>query len=693
MSQATLLIELRSEELPPKSLRSLSQVFAGGVFEALRAEGFIGASAQLQSFATPRRLALAITEVSERQADREILRRGPPVAAGIGANGQPSPALIGSARSCGVEVADLQQGQDDKGRPCYVFRAQQPGRSLDELLAELVRGVLAKLPIAKLMRWGAGSAQFVRPVHGFFMLHGAREVPVPGGMFGLTQHAARTLGHRFLGGGEVRVDHAERYAESLARDGAVIAEFDRRRSLIEQQLRAAAGSDTVLLDGDLLDEVTALVEAPAVYQGKFDPAFLLVPQECLIVSMRQHQKYFPLADATGRLLPRFLLVSNLPCADPRNIVAGNERVLRARLADAKFFFDQDRTRRLESRVERLAEVVFHNKLGTQLQRVERIAALAQFIAGALGTDAAEVARAARLAKADLLTDMVAEFPELQGLMGMVYARHDGESEAVALALREQYLPRFAGDVLPESSAGLCLALADRLDSLVGLFGCGERPTGEKDPFGLRRHALAMVRILLERGLALDVLALLRGAEATYAGSIAPVSAELFGFVLERLRYLLRERGYAANEVEAVLSQAPSRLDQVPARLDAVRRFADLAAAENLARANKRVLNILAKNATGVATAAVQTEFLIEPAERALFAALQQLAPRSTELVARGDYVEALSQLAAMREPVDAFFDHVMVMAEEPDLRRNRVNLLRDLGALMNQVADISKLAL
>jgi glycyl-tRNA synthetase beta chain len=624
------------------------------------------------------------------QPERPVERKGPYVAQALGADGKPSQALLGFARSCGVEVAALARGSDAKGE-FFAFRSVKRGEPIEQHLPGIVMQALKKLPTPKVMRWGAGEAQFVRPAHGLIMLLNDRVVP--GEVLGLAS-GNRTQGHRFLGDGALRIESAGSYLETLERRGSVIASFARRREAIAEALhKAAAGfGGSIADDPALLDEVTALVEYPAIYAGTFDPAFLAVPQECLILSMKQHQKYFPLLEpGSGTLLNRFLIVSNLLTDDPKDIVAGNERVLRARLSDAKFFFDQDRKARLAARVERLGAVVYHNRLGTQLERVQRIEKLASAIAERLKADVAKAERAAHLCKADLLTDMVGEFPELQGIMGQYYARHDGEDETVARAIEAHYHPRFAADTLPQDNVGSAVALADKLDTLVGIYGIGLVPTGDKDPFGLRRQALGVLRILAERELPLDLVELLQMAKLSFAiGVVADsVAADLHAFMLERLRNYLRERGFALDEIDAVVGQNPTRIDLVVPRLKAVQAFRALPEAEALASANKRIRNILRK--TTVSQASVDPALLSERAEKDLYEATSRLMPRVRALVEDEDYAEALRVLAGVRKEVDTFFDEVMVMTDEPLTRDNRLALLAQLEALMNQVADISKL--
>jgi glycyl-tRNA synthetase beta chain len=688
----TLLIELLTEELPPKLLERIGAAFRSGISDALVAQDFAPADTLVEGYASPRRLALTVADVAVRQPDRTVTRKGPAHAAGLTAEGMPTPALAGFARSCGVAVEQLQTARDPKGQDIFVFHSTQPGKTLTEALPEILNEVLQRLPVAKVMRWGAGDAQFVRPVHGLVVLHGSDVLPVEA--MGLSAGNS-TRGHRFLSSGTVVIPHADQYAATLEREGRVLASFAVRRSRIEAALRATAGEARVLAGPALLDEVTALVEWPAIYAGTFNPEFLAVPQECLILSMQQHQKYFPLGDRDGKLLPRFLVVSNLETATPQSIIHGNERVLRARLSDARFFFEQDRKTPLSDRIPRLEDVVYHNKLGSMLARVHRLVALAGTIASLLDVDVIAAKRAATLMKADLLTDMVGEFPELQGLMGHYYALHDGESAEVAEAIEAHYHPRFAQDSLPKTLLGACVALADKLDTLAGIYGIGLIPTGDRDPFALRRAALGVIRILVESGLPLELPQLLQHAVDGFAANTlaATTVADLNGFILERLRGVLRDREYSAEEVESVVSQSPARLDRVLMRLNAVRAFRALPEAESLAAADKRVRNILKKSAPaeGAGLPVLQSEFLMDPAEKALHAALLSCEPVVDDHLVHLDYTAALRHLAQLRTPVDTFFNEVMVNAEDARLRANRLALLMRLGALMNQVADLSRL--
>jgi len=690
---APLLIELRTEELPPKALARLMEAFSHGLVEALREKHFLLPESGSQPYATPRRLAVVISQVLAQQADRMVERKGPAVASATGPDGQPTPALLGFARSCGVDVGKLERQAGEKGE-YFVYRAKQKGEPLAKHLATIVEAVLKKLPVPKLMRWGSGEAQFVRPVHGVMLVHGNKVVP--GTVLGL-KSGNKTLGHRFLGKGALTIARATDY-EKVLKAGKVLASFESRREAIARGLDAAARKLGARWDlgksAELVDEVTSIVEWPVVLTGGFDKAFLDVPKECLIISMQQHQKYFPLVDGNGRLLPQFLFVSNQQAPNPKQIISGNERVLRARLSDARFFYDQDRKTRLETRVPRLANVVYHNQLGSQLQRVERIEKLAGEIARLLGANDKIAMRAARLAKADLLTDMVGEFPELQGIMGEYYAHHDGETH-VAVAIREHYLPRYAGDVLPASVESISVALADKIDTLVGMFGIGSVPTGDKDPFGLRRQALGVIRMLVERaGIlpSLDIVGLLQQARSFFPDGVVAdsVAQDVHGFMLERLKPYLRDRQFEAGEIDAVLSLNPTRLDDVMPRLAALQKFRKLPEAEALAAANKRIVNILRK--TGKEHQGADAGKLTEPAERLLFDALRKLQPEIESCFKAHDYTGALQRLAALKRPVDAFFDGVMVMTDDVAVRANRLALLGDLKAMMNRVADISKLA-
>ena len=683
---ATLLIELLTEELPPKALEKLAASFADTITDELKKLQFVAGNVQSHVFASPRRLAVQIPDVAAIQPEQHSVRRGPAVASGT-KDGQPTPALAGFARSCGVEVSQLITVHDGK-QDVYAYESTKAGESLSAVLSGIVASALKKLPAPKLMRWGDLDVQFVRPVHGLMMLHG--DQVVAGEVLGL-QSGNVTRGHRFLSAGEVTIPSADAYPRTLAEEGKVIASFLARRELVRQRLSHAAAklNATIAAPDALFDEVTGLVEWPVVLEAGFEAEFLNVPQECLILTMQQNQKYFPLLDSNGKLMNRFLLVSNLEAADPRYIVGGNERVLRARLSDAKFFYEQDQKHRLDSRLPRLEHVVYHNKIGNQLERITRLTSIASAIAAKLGADSSLAGRAAYLAKADLVSDMVGEFPELQGIMGRYYARLDGEDDVVADAIEGHYHPRFAGDTLPQGAIATAVALADKLETIVGIWGIGLIPTGDKDPFALRRAALGVLRMVLEQPL--DLKALISDAAAAFPAGLlsATVVDEVYAFCLERLKnYLAND--YKGDEIDAVLALAPTQLNEVGAILAAVAQFKALPEAATLAAANKRVKNILKKTEGDIA--AVNPALFAEDAERALFAAVEALAPAVDAKFAAHDFAGALTQLASLRAPVDAFFDGVMVMADDLAVRANRIALLARLAALFNRVADISLLA-
>ena len=709
MSTQNLLVELFVEELPPKALNKLGVAFASVLAEQLKAQGLAAADAASTPFASPRRLAAHVSGVLAQAADKAVQQKLMPVSVGLDASGQATPALLKKLQALGADVSDpaaavaaLKRAPDGKAEALY-YDSLVKGASLAAGLQKALDEAIAKLPIPKVMQYqletdcelpGWSSVNFVRPAHSLIALHGSAVVPVRA--LGLSAGNS-TQGHRFEAPvNPVVLAHADRYAQTLASDGAVIASFADRRAEIERQLQAAAtriaGGVRPIEDDALLDEVTALVERPNVLVCEFEKQFLDVPQECLILTMKANQKYFPLLDAGGKLTHQFLVVSNITPDDASAVIQGNERVVRPRLADAKFFFDQDRKKTLESRVEGLSKVVYHNKLGSQGDRMVRVCAIARAIGEQIG--GAELADkavlAARLAKTDLLTDMVGEFPELQGIMGNYYARHDGLSEEIANAISDHYCPRFAGDHLPSKPVGLVVALADKLETLVGMFGIGNLPTGDKDPFALRRHALGVVRMLIERQLPLDLPWMLQAAAPSFGEKISDATPALSEFIYERLAGSLREQGYSAQEVEAVLALKPARLADVQRRLDAVRAFAALPESPALAAANKRIGNILKK--AGEVDAHVNPALLKEDAEKALYAALQKQLPESEAQFKAGDYTASLQTLAALRGPVDAFFDDVMVNAEEMDLRLNRQGLLQSLHQAMNRVADLSRLA-
>jgi glycyl-tRNA synthetase beta chain len=736
MTSKNLLVEIFVEELPPKALKKLGEAFAGGLADSLKVQGLIGVDAVVTNFASPRRLAAHVTEVAAQAADKAVSQKLMPVTVGLDALGNATPALLKRLQALGADasaVAGLKRAMDGKAEALF-YESVVTGATLAAGLQKALEDATAKLPIPKVMSYqlesgcelpGWTSVSFVRPAHGLMALHGADLVPVQA----LGLHSGNTTqGHRFEAAvSPVVIKDADSYAATLLRDGAVIASFAERRAEIVRQLNAAAikaGNGARPIDDDaLLDEVTALVERPNVLICEFEHQFLDVPQECLILTMKANQKYFPLLDANNKLTNKFLVVSNIKPDDASLVIGGNERVVRPRLADAKFFFDQDRKKALESRVAGLDKVVYFKGLGSQGDRMARVSMIAKAIGQHLGGDllAKQAETAARLAKTDLLTDMVGEFPELQGIMGGYYARHDGLSEEVAFAVEDHYKPRFAGDELPRNQVGIVVALADKLETLVGMFGTLNLPTGDKDPFALRRHALGVIRICIEKDLQLDLHPLLLEAfnicDTALAsdgltqmtrvfsgepGLNAPVRVHttraldvltperLHDFIFDRLAGSLREQGYNAPEVDAVLALRSQRLSDIPKRLAAVRAFAALPEAPALAAANKRIGNILKK--TDAVDPHVSELLLKEPAEIALHAAMQDIAPKANAQFDAGDYTASLQTLAALRAPVDAFFEHVMVNAEQIDLRLNRLGLLTALHAAMNRVADLSKLA-
>ena len=713
-----LLVELFVEELPPKALNQLGEAFAAGLAASLQAQGLAAPQAVVTAFASPRRLAVHVSAVASAAADRSVQQKLMPVGVALDATGAPTPALLKKLAALGYGsgpevVAQLKRAPDGKAEALFLD-STVPGATLADGLQRALAEALAKLPIPKLMGYqladGWNTVHFVRPAHGLVALHGDAVVPISA----LGLKAGRsTRGHRFEASIDpIELRHADHYAAQMADEGAVIASFAARRAEIARQLAvqaAAAGTGlTPIADAALLDEVTALVERPNVLLCQFEPEFLAVPAECLILTMKANQKYFPLLDAAGKLTHQFLVVSNIRPADPSAVIGGNERVVRPRLADAKFFFDQDRKKTLASRVDGLGRVVYHGKLGSQGERAERVRLIAHAIVNqwrqatlpytveakySFDMLDSKVQQAASLAKTDLLTDMVGEFPELQGVMGGYYARHEGLRDGVAIAIEDHYKPRFAGDALPRNRTGSVLALADKLETLVGLFGIGQLPTGDKDPFALRRHALGVIRILIEKRLPLDLGALIRDAQAQFAPEhqSTPAFEPLNRFIFDRVAVMFREQGYSAQEVEAVVALAPERMDEVPKRLKAVRAFAALPEAAALAAANKRVGNILKKSGAA-AQPGVNPKLLVEPAEVALHTALAEIAPRADAAFEAGDHTASLQALASLRAPVDAFFEAVMVNADDPALRANRLALLASLHAAMNRVADLARLA-
>ncbi len=696
--KATLLVEILTEELPPKALRRLSQVFCDTLVEDLRQDNLLTEKSAANAYATPRRLAVSISNVLGKAPDQPIEIPGPSVKIGLGGDGKPTQALVGFAKKNGVNVDGLIQIDTPKGQ-IFACRKVASGTHLETNLELKVEETLKRLPVPKMMRWGSGNAEFVRPVHGLIMLHGTRVVR--GEVLGV-KSSNHTLGHRFLVPRPITLERADDYERVLRRDGKVVPSFAMRRSEITKQFAKVAGDRVELVADDaLLDEVTALVEAPTVYAGEFSPEFLEIPQECLILSMQQHQKYVPVRDkATGKLLPRFLFVANLKAGNPREIIHGNERVLRARLADAKFFYDHDRKTKLEARVPKLANVVYHNKLGSQLERVQRLQRLAGTIAAKLGADRALAERAARLAKADLVTDMVGEFPELQGIMGRYYALADGEPKDVAEAIGGQYRIRFDEDESPENLVSMSLFIADRVETLVGIWGIGLQPTGDKDPFGLRRAALGLISAfeilgaasaVAARKFALSLNDLLQQAATLFKpGALGKDTVPaITEFVYERYRNQLTGL-FDRSAVDAVISLRPP-LHEVVLRIRAVIEFGALPEAASLAAANKRARNILRKEGFSEVRLA-KSSLLVEDAEKVLAKAVVDIRSKVDAHYDRHEYFDCLKTLANLRTPVDAFFDQVLVNAEDAKVRANRLALLSELSYLLNKVADISKLA-
>ncbi|QJQ97431.1 glycine--tRNA ligase subunit beta [Halomonas sp. PGE1] len=686
MAANTLLVELGVEELPPNAIDALSDALADGLRRGL-ADAEV-AHGEVRAYATPRRLAVRIEALADSQPDREVEKRGPALAAAF-KDGQPTKAAEGFARSCGVTVDDLIHLETDKGT-WLGYREQQQGESTAALLPAILQKAIAALPVPKNMRWGASRVEFSRPVHWLVVLFGSEVVEAEA--LGLTA-GRTTYGHRFHAPAAIELAHADDYLEALEQ-AWVLADRDRRRERIREQVLAEAEVQeaTAVIDEDLLVEVSGLVEWPVALTGSFDERFLEVPAESLISSMKANQKYFHLLDEAGKLKPLFITISNIESSDPQQVIEGNEKVIRPRLADAAFFYDTDRKRPLASRIDELAGVVFQQQLGTLADKAHRSAAVAAFIAGQIGGDVGHARRAAELAKCDLVTEMVLEFPELQGIMGRYYAEHDGEAADVAQALEEQYLPRFAADAIPHSRTGLALALADRLDTLSGIFGIGQRPTGTKDPFALRRAAIGVLNILVKGELNLDLRELLELAaaqhqELPYAEKLVD---EVLGYMLDRFRAWGQDEGISAEAYLAVRARPVTRPLDFARRLRAVQAFAGREEAAALAAANKRVSNILAKQADEVGSQ-VDAGVLQEAAELALHEAVSAQRERVMPLFAEGRYAEALDALAGLREPVDAFFDQVMVMADDPAIRANRLALLASLRALFLEVADIAQL--
>ncbi|KQN60593.1 MULTISPECIES: glycine--tRNA ligase subunit beta [Rahnella] len=688
MTEKTFLVEIGTEELPPKALRSLAESFAANLTAELDAANL--PHGDVKWFAAPRRLALKVSGLHESQADREVEKRGPAVAQAFDAEGKPSKAAEGWARGCGITVDQADRLVTDKGE-WLVYRAHVKGESAQQLLPAMIATSLSKLPIPKLMRWGDSDVQFVRPVHTVTLLLGDELIPAK--ILGID--SARTIrGHRFMGEPEFTLDNADQYPQILLERGKVIADYEQRKALIKQDAEKAAKEIGGIADlsESLLEEVASLVEWPVVLTAKFEEKFLAVPAEALVYTMKGDQKYFPVYDAAGKLLPNFIFVANIESKDPQQIISGNEKVVRPRLADAEFFFNTDRKKRLEDNLPRLETVLFQKQLGTLRDKTDRIQALSGWIADKIGANVENAKRAGLLSKCDLMTNMVFEFTDTQGVMGMHYARHDGEQEEVAVALNEQYQPRFAGDELPASLVACALAIADKMDTLAGIFGIGQHPKGDKDPFALRRAALGVLRIIVEKNLSLDLQTLTEEAVRLYGDKLtnAKVVDEVVDFMLGRFRAWYQEEGHAVDTIQAVLARRPTKPADFDARVKAVSYFRTLDEAATLAAANKRVSNILAKS-TDVLLDHVHASVLKEPAELKLATHLVVLRDKLEPLFAAGQYKEALVELAALRETVDTFFDTVMVMDENEAVRINRLTLLSKLRELFLQVADISLL--
>ena len=702
---ANLLIEVFTEELPPKSLRRLGDAFSDGIFSSLKSAGLTTDSSKATGFATPRRLAVLITDVLNQAPDYPVREKLLPTSIAFDADGKATPPLLKKLGALGyadIDLATLEKAGEGKNEALYL-NVVAKGAALEKTAQTALEQTLNKLPIAKMMHYqvqqknGAlADVQFARPAHRIIALHGKNILHVS--CLGIDA-SNQTEGHRFLAPGLLTIAHAEQYEAELEAKAKVIPSFDKRRAQITAALLKAAGEDLVLMPDSLLDEVTSLVEWPAVYECHFDQEFLEVPQECLILTMQTNQKYFALTDSQGKLRNRFLIVSNIETTKPNAIISGNERVVRPRLSDARFFFKQDQKRPLASRVVDLEKVVYHNQLGNQLDRTKRVQGIATEIAKQLGADEKLAQRAAEIAKTDLLTDMVGEFPELQGIMGNYYAMHDGENAEVAAACSEHYMPRFAGDVLPQTQTGTILAIADKLETLVGIWGVGLAPTGDKDPYALRRHALGICRLLLEKNLSLSLPALIELARSQFPQPEVQEKAQVadvYAFIIDRLRAYLRDQAVAGKpftsaEIDAVLSQSPAQINDLIERLAALREFNALAQASQLAAANKRISNILKKTTTTIPEKCAQ-DLLQIPAEAALFKALETVTPTLNSAYEKRQFVELLKALVALSSPIDQFFEDVMVMDPNTQLRDNRLALLQQLHQKMNLVADLGKLA-
>lgn len=687
MTTQNFLVEIGTEELPPKALKTLATSFADNVEAELNQAGL--SFDKIEWFAAPRRLAVKVLNLATQQPSKEIEKRGPAVSAAFDAEGKPTKAAEGWARGCGITVDQAERIATDKGE-WLVHRAKIEGQPTKNLLNDIVANALAKLPIPKPMRWADKTVQFIRPVHTVTMLLG--DELIEGEILGVA--SARTIrGHRFLGEKEFEIQHADQYPQLLRKKGSVVADFNERKAeiLAKSQAKATALGGVADIEESLLEEVTSLVEYPNVLAAKFEERFLAVPAEALVYTMKGDQKYFPIYDKDGKLLPHFIFVSNINPEDPTAIIEGNEKVVRPRLTDAEFFFKTDLKQKLVDRLPRLETVLFQQQLGTLKDKTDRIEQLAGEIAKQIGADEAKAKRAGLLSKCDLMTNMVFEFTDTQGVMGMHYARHDGEDEEVAVALNEQYMPRFAGDELPKSLVASAVALADKFDTLTGIFGIGQAPKGSADPFALRRAALGALRIIVEKNLPLDLEDLVKKSAALFGDKLTNknVVADVVDFMLGRFRAWYQDEGIAVDVIQAVLARRPTRPADFDARVRAVSHFRTLDSAEALAAANKRVSNILAK--ADAAIGEINLTACVEPAEKALAEAVLALRTEVQPLIAQGDYTAVLDKLANLRAPVDSFFDNVMVNAEDPALRQNRLAILNTLQGLFLQVADISVL--
>jgi glycyl-tRNA synthetase beta chain len=701
----TLLIEVFTEELPPKSLRRLGDAFSDGMYSVLKAAGLLSQNSVATGYATPRRLAVQITNVLSQAPDYPVREKLLPISIAFDADGKPTAPLQKKLAALGyadIDLSTLEKSGEGKNEALYL-NVIAKGAALEQTAQAALGQTLNKLPIAKMMHYQVlqkngelADVEFARPAHRIIALHGKQTLSISA--LGIDA-GNQTEGHRFLAPGVITLASADQYESDLSNKAKVMPSFHQRRECIESALLKAAGDDLVLMPESLLDEVTALVEWPAIYECHFDPEFLEVPQECLILTMQTNQKYFALTDKQGKLRNRFLIVSNIETNQPEAIISGNERVVRPRLSDARFFFQQDQKRPLASRVADLGKVVYHNQLGNQLDRTKRVQGIAVGIAKALAADETLASRAAEIAKTDLLTDMVGEFPELQGIMGRYYATHDGENAEVASACSEHYMPRFAGDTLPQTQTGTILAIADKLETLVGIWGVGLAPTGDKDPYALRRHALGICRLLLEKNLALNLPDLIELARKQFPQQDVQEKAkaeDIYSFIIDRLRAYMRDQAVAGKpftteEIDAVLSQSPAQLNDLIDRLTALREFNALTEAAQLAAANKRISNILKKNASTI-PATCSSKLLQVPAEIALHQALESITPALTSAYEQRQFVDLLKALVALSAPIDQFFADVMVMDPNPELRDNRLALLQQLHQKMNLIADLGKLA-